>query len=211
MALGVGAAAVAGFGASFGRDLYKSSKRAAGTLMLLGAFLASISLPYIGARNLARGRAPGEWWKLIIDVLIIPIGFAVAVALAFIAGVLFGDEGLGVSVLLLLAASAAATLTGLLVGLIQRPSTKRRHAIAARNEMFLSRQGIRETGQSEITHVDGEGNALRLIERSKDALVFMAVGKKNRRAYIELSSDGEMLGYTGVVPLGAYRSLGRAA
>jgi hypothetical protein len=39
----------------------------------------------------------------------------------------------------------------------------------------------------------------------KDSLDFLAVGIRNRRAYIRLSPEGEMTGYTGVIPMDAPR------
>lgn len=97
------------------------------------------------------------------------------------------------------------------MGLVQRPRAKRRYAIALRNEEFLAFHGIHETGEVETTHFDADGNALRLMERTPNSIVFMAVGKHNRRAYIELTKEGEMIGYTGVGPLGSARNTGTAA
>ena len=108
-------------------------------------------------------------------------------------------------------AAVAGATVGVLVGLIQRPKRRRRHAVAVRNEQFLESYGIRETGEAETTHFDADGNALRLMERTPNSIVFMAVGKRNKRAYIGLTNEGEMINYTGVVPLGATRTLDTAA
>jgi len=48
---------------------------------------------------------------------------------------------------------------------------------------------------------NSNNNKLRLLEENNDMLVFMAVGRRNRRAYINFDQDGRMIEYTGVVKL----------
>ena len=66
---------------------------------------------------------------------------------------------------------------------------------------FLLQNRIQETGDEDVTHIDSSNNKLRLLEENTDMLVFMAVGRRNRRAYINLDRDGRMIEYTGVVKL----------
>lgn len=207
----MGGSAIAGFGAAAGRDLYKGTKKATGTLILLIAIAASISLPFLGMRNLMRGHAPGEGWKAIGDVLLVPTGIAIGVAVAVFGGLMLGEEPFALAIITIVGSGLAAAVIGAIFGLGQRPSTQRRYKIAVANEEFLNRLGIRETGETEISHIDGEGNALRLMERTDDSIVFMAVGKRNKRAYIRLSPRGEMQNYTGVVALGSSRDMDTAA
>jgi len=210
VALGVGGAAVAGFGASAGRDFYRSVKKSIGGLFVLFAVAGAVFLPFLGMRNLFRGYAPGEWWKSIGDILLVPAGMGLGIGVAMFAG-LMGLELMTMSFVIILGGSTIAAVTGIFVGLVQRPRAKRRYAIALRNEEFLASHGIHETGEVETTHFDADGNALRLMERTPNSIVFMAVGKRNRRAYIELTKEGEMIGYTGVVPLGPARNTDTAA
>lgn len=206
VALGAGGAAVAGFGASAGRDFYRSVKKSIGSLIVLVAIAGAIFLPFLGARNLFRGYAPGEWWKSIGDMLLVLTGIGLGIGVALLSG-LMGEELMAMSFVVITGASLVAGVVGSLVGLVQRPRTKRRYAIALRNEQFLASHGIHETGEIETTHFDADGNALRLMERTPNSIVFMAVGKRNKRAYIGLTKEGEMTDYTGVVPLGSARSM----
>lgn len=211
VALGVGGSAVAGFGASAGRDLYKSVKKSTGFIVLLVAVAAAVSLPFIGMRNLLRGRAPGEGWKALGDILLVPAGIVIGIGVALFAGLIMGEEPMAVTLMSIIGAALVAGALGLLFGLISRPGAQRRYAIAVRNEEFLVSHGIRETGETEITHFDADGNTLRLMERTQNSIVFMVVGKRNKRAYITLANDGEMTDYTGVVALGASRDKETAA
>lgn len=211
VALGVGGAAVAGFGASAGRDLYKSIKRSTGFIILLVAVAGALILPFVGMRNLLRGHAPGEWWKGIGDVLLVPTGIGIGVGVALFIGLIMGNEPMAMSFIAIAVAAIAGATIGFSTGLIQRPSTQRRYAIALQNEQFLSARSIRETGETETTHYDADGNALRLIERTSNSIVFLAVGKRNKRAYIGLTKEGKMTDYTGVVSLGAPRNMDTVA
>lgn len=211
IALGVGGSAVAGFGAAAGRDIWKGTKKASGFLILLIAIAASVSLPFLGIRNLMRGHAPGEGWKSIGDILMVPAGMAIGVGVSVFSGLMLGEERFALAIITIVGSGIVAAVVGAIVGLGQRPSTQRRYSIAVANEAFLDGLGIRETGESEITHIDGEGNALRFMERTSNSIVFMAVGKRNKRAYIGLSPQGEMQNYTGVVALGAARDMDTAA
>lgn len=211
LAVGVGGSAVAGFGLAAGRDAYHTIKRNRGTIVLIAALAAAISMPFIGMRNAMRGHAPGEAWKGIGYLLMVPAGFGISFGLAFLVGAMFGEEPQALTFLGLAGAGVAAAVIGAVVGVFQRPATKRRYEIIARNEIFLAEQGISETGEEEVTHYDGEGNALRALERTPNSIVFMAVGKRNKRSYITLSPEGEMIDYSGVVALGSARKMGAAA
>ncbi len=49
-----GKSAVFGFGASAGRDMWKSTKKNSDIIFLFVIFLAVITLPFLGGRNLTR-------------------------------------------------------------------------------------------------------------------------------------------------------------
>lgn len=211
VALGAGGAAVLGFGAAAGRDLWRGTKKASGGILLLIAIAAAVTLPFIGARNLFRGHAPGEGWKSVGDILLVPAGIAIGIIVSGFAGTMLGEQPFYLVIFAIVTASLAAAGIGIFVGLMQRPTMQKRFAIAAANEAFLNQVGIRETGESEISHIDAEGNGLRLMERTNDSIVFMAVGKRNKRAYIAITPDGAMRSYSGVVSLGNSRNLGGVA
>ena len=94
---------------------------------------------------------------------------------------------------------AGLTGLGFLIGILQRPSRKRQFVIEEENKIFLVQYGIRETGGKDVTHIDSNNSNLRLLEENNDMLVFMAVGRRGKRAYINLDQDGKMIEYTGVV------------
>ena len=134
---------------------------------------------------------------VILNLLIWGLG---ALVLSFVASILAEESENSISVFL---GAPLVSLTGLgfLIGVLQRPGRKRQFAIEEENETFLLQNGIQETGGEDVTHIDSNNNKLRLLEENNDMLVFMAVGRRNRRAYINFDQDGRMIEYTGVVKL----------
>jgi len=206
-AAGVSGAALAGFGLGIGRNAWRHAKKNYLAIMVLIAMFASLSLPFLGGRNLIRGypqRSPV--WVLTgcaESLALVVLGTAIAFGLTLVAIAMLSDQpqaATGAMAIVVAASFTAAALAlGLVVGLFQRPGRLRRFAIAEANHEFLEDLGFRETGEQEITHYDGEGNALRLLERATDAMVFLAVGRRSKRAYIELDKNGLMTGYSGVI------------
>ncbi|GLU28000.1 hypothetical protein [Brucella sp. NBRC 12950] len=205
IAAGVGGAAVAGFGLSMGRDIYKGAKKNSGNLLLL---LSVIFCPFIGGRELVRGHDRGVLGTFFItyigSILLIAIGFISASILAFegLAVTSKEAEAGGVMILsIIIGAAVTAFLAGigLLVGFYQR--SKRLHAFAVKrhNERFLTELGFKETDGKDITHYAPDGQGLRFLEAHPGKLVFMAVGKRGKRAFIDLDEDGKMKSYTGIV------------
>ena len=88
---------------------------------------------------------------------------------------------------------------GMLTGLYQRPKRLRAFAVKRHNERFLAENGFKETDGKDITHYAPDGQALRFLEAHPGKLVFMVVGKRGKRAFIDLDENGRMLSYTGVV------------
>ena len=211
IALGVGGSAISGFGGAAGRDIYKSVKRSTGLIIALISIAAAVSLPFIGMRNLFRGRAPGEEWKAIGDILLVLAGIVIGIGVGLFAGITMGQDVSAMSLITIVGAGIMAGVIGALAGVISRPGAQRRYRIATRNQEFLDTHGIHESGGTEITHYDVNGNALRLFERTVNSIVFMVVGKRNKRAYITLTKNGEMIDYSGVVSLGAGRDQENAA
>lgn len=198
LALGVGGAAVGGYGAAIGRDAWKETKRNGLVLIILALAAGAAFLPYWGARMIFRGHPEGATF------IAIPFG-AVLVAVGWVAATLllgWAFQGDRQAMLWVFGLAGASTAAGIWIGLGEREKRFRIHRVANQNEAFLDRFGIVETGESEITHHDRDGNALRVLERTNETIVFMGVGSRNQRAYIKLSDEGEMLGYTGLIELG---------
>lgn len=202
VAAGVGGAAVAGFGLSFGRDIYKKTKKDIGIIVLV---LAVIFCPFIGGRGLVRGHDRGVLGTLFLTVigsmLLIAAGFCAATVVSFMVvsmGKVDPDKAPAMAVLLGLVLTAVIAGIGCVVGLFQRPKRLKAFAASRANEKFLADNGFRETDGTDITHYDPSGQPLRFLEAHPDRLVFMAVGRRGKRAYIDLDQDGRMLSYSGV-------------
>lgn len=94
---------------------------------------------------------------------------------------------------------------GFTLGGIQRPTRKRVFSIESANDEFLDKHGFIETHEKDITHIDAEGNQLRLLETGATRFVFMQPGTRGKRAYIEIDDEGRMARYTGLVDMKSYK------
>lgn len=203
VAASMGGAAVAGFGLAAGRDLYKGTKNSAGLLLLLGAALVC---PFIGGRELVRGHDRGFWGTFFLtyigSILLLLVSIAASSSIIFYfslfsttnndAASIAGAVILGTAITLLIA------LIGILVGLYQRPKRLKKFSIVRENESFLLKNGFQETNGTDITHYDLHGNGLRFLEAHPTKIVFMVVGRRGKRAFIDLDNDGKMIAYTGI-------------
>jgi len=205
LAAGLGGAAVAGFGLSVGRDVYKSTKKGAGLILIVAAALGAILLPMLGARELVRGHDRGPFGTAFITIIgsfaLIAIGFVLGLVLL---SIVMSDKtdpqkAQAAAIVSAMGATGVFSLIGLLWGAAQRGVRLRTFEIAKANERFLTSIGFQETGGDDITHYDQDGQALRLLESHGNRLVFMAVGRRGKRAFIDLAPDGKMLSYSGVI------------
>lgn len=205
IAAGIGGAAVAGYGLSMGRDLWKSTKRNQGIIIAILALIGAIALPMLGCRELVRGHdrgAVGTLFKTVIgSTLLVLVGLALAViCFSFLTqDKNDSDASMAAAIILGICSTAIFGFIGIFWGFVQRPGRLRTVATARANERFLAETGFRETGGDDITHYDPSGQALRFLEAHSDRLVFMAVGRRGKRAYIDLAADGRMVAYSGVV------------
>lgn len=182
LAVGASGAAAGGFGAAIGRDLWKSTKKRPAAILALAVLACALVLPLIGGRNLTRGY-PGHAGKgLLLGLPAILLGGALMLVIVETVG--SGQEATfqldAQDYLIAGSATCSAALLGMAWGALQRTGRYRRYAILRHNEAFLSQIGLVETGEEETTHYDSSGAPLRLIERTHDSLVFMAVGRRNR-------------------------------
>ncbi|MFL0693675.1 MAG: hypothetical protein ACJLUP_16725 [Agrobacterium tumefaciens] len=209
IAAGVGGAAVAGFGLSLGRDAYGSLRRNF-TLILLLAF--AFVGPFLGGRELVRGHDRGVLATLFLTVvgslLMIILGFVAALIIVTFGSIILGaavtrdeaDTALLTQTLLMATAwTAVLALAGMMVGISQRGSRLRALEVKRSNDNFLKTNGFVETDGSDVTHYDREGIGLRFLEAHPGKLVFMAIGRRGKRAFINLDPEGRMVDYTGIV------------
>lgn len=174
---------------------------------------AAVAFPFLGGRNLTRGYQRNFVETILMtwcsSLLLIALGFGLCVYFAPLAASLghSADEAANLQDtdttyrLWAIVLPAFSFALGLVVGLMQRSTRLEGFAVAAANDAFLLRAGIRATGATDVTHYDGGNNPLRYIETRGNEMVFMAVGRRNRRAYIELDATGRMIRYSGIIPL----------
>ncbi len=66
----------------------------------------------------------------------------------------------------------------------------------------MERNGIEEIdGGDSFSHMDSEGNMLRLISTGVDVIVFMVVGRRSKRSMITIDKNGKFLEYSGAVSI----------
>jgi hypothetical protein len=203
IALGVAGAAVVGYGAAIGRDAWKATKKGSFVLIVLALVAGTFAMPFLGARTLTRGYPKSEHTPILKGLLLIAGGLVAGLMLfAIVRLYVPGDRS---DLLFVLGMVAASVCLGLLYGASQKSARLRIFSIAEQNEAFLEQLGFEELDGTEVTHVDGDGNPLRLTEHNSERIVFMAVGRRNLRAYIRLSPEGQMLTYSGVIPITEFR------
>ncbi|RUY95819.1 MULTISPECIES: hypothetical protein [unclassified Mesorhizobium] len=203
VAAGIGGPAVAGFGFAFGRDIYKKTKK---NVELIALLLAAVICPFIGGRGLVRGHDRGIFGTIFLTVLasllLIAAGLCAATLLMLGVLMLVADGKLDSPFLIALLGAFVLTALlagmGIVVGLVQRPKRLKAIAVGKFNERFLEENGFRETDGDDITHYDDSGQALRFLEAHQNRLIFMAVSRRGKRAFIDLDQDGRMIGYSGV-------------
>lgn len=208
LAVQVGGAATAGFGLSLGRDIYNRFKpRSFSSAIIIIASICGPVLPVIGGIALLQGYRRGRVGTIFLtfglSMLAIVGGFFVVLLLAVV--VSSALSGISTKDFLemygawIIAATAGLTLIGMVIGVFRRGRRLRRFAAIDHNEAFLAENGFKETNGRDVTHYDPDGNALRFLEASPGRLAFMVVGRRGRRAYIDLDHSGRMLSYSGVV------------
>ncbi|ESX14459.1 hypothetical protein X768_01675 [Mesorhizobium sp. LSJC265A00] len=203
VAAGIGGTAVAGFGFAFGRDIYKKTKK---NVELIALLLAAVFCPFIGGRGLVRGHDRGIFGTIFLtvlgSVLLIVAGFCAATLLLFGVLVMFNDGNAHSPLRFALVGGFVVTaiiaMIGLVAGVVQRPKRLKVIAVAKFNDRFLKENGFQETDGDDITHHDANGQMLRFLEGHPDRLVFLAVGRRGKRAFIDLDQDGRMVSYSGI-------------
>lgn len=68
-----------------------------------------------------------------------------------------------------------------------------------RNQVFLKSLGFKEIGDGDLSYIDAEGNALRLVQSDSAQITFIVIGRRRSRAYIKLDKKGRYTSYTGPI------------
>lgn len=190
-------AAVGGFGASFGRDLYRSAKKNPVVFVVIGALLLAF-----GWRNLFLGQGRSATYRVFVtffgSIIMILIGSAITGMGGFYLSSIFagadGQPNLLIPIILICAISAV----GVIWGRRDRTARRRRAEIEDRNIQFMREIGLEDSGFESDTLRDSEGNILKIREQTDDRIVFSVAGRRGLRAAIGVR-DGEMISYTGIV------------
>ena len=186
--------------AAFGRDTYRSTKK---NLLVIAAIAAAAVLPFLGARRMVRGyrTGGGAIWGALSGTVLLAIGLLPALVFGAIAASQGsgGDAFPALAFLFFGAISGISTLGGGIAGLVGRGKRFRMFQVEDANLAFLEANGITASEGDDVHYFDAQGNALRVIEATQEAVILMPIGTRNKRAYITITKDGEMLEYSGVV------------
>lgn len=190
-------AAVGGFGASFGRDLYRGAKKNPVVFVIIGALLLAF-----GWRNLFLGRGRSATYRIFVtffgSVVMILIGTIITgIAGFYLSSIVAGTNGqpsIWIPLILLCSISGI----GILWGRRDRTARQRMAEIEDRNVQFLLEIGLEDSGFESDTLRDSNGNILKIKEQADDRIVFSVAGKRGLRAAIGMRG-GEMISYTGIV------------
>lgn len=179
--------AVAGFGASAGRDTYKEFKNGNPALVAI----AGLFLVTWGYRGIARNA--GNATRSNRPARIIGNAAAALVGTALIYGVfviLTPEESRGNVVWITLGFHAISALVGTLWGNVVKKRELREYDVEAHNVAFMEEHGLRDSLFESDLLEDENGNRLRVKETRDDRIVFTVVGRRGLRAAISLSKVG---------------------
>lgn len=231
----LGGSAIAGFGLSFGRDVYKTTKnnlKKIGFLLLIVGVLIG---PYIGGVWLSRNYETiwGSIFKRIGALIFLVPCFLVLMVISGFTFILVSEEGNGstpqeitraepaygtvsesgsveqaaiedieLSDLYLLRQAfylpGGILLIGLIAGSIQRK--KRRDVWDAEhaNEQFMIAQGLIEQEDGTIEE-ESTGQHYRIDHVGSRRITLFPIGRRGRRAYINIDTDGKYSEFTGLM------------
>jgi hypothetical protein len=192
-------AATFGFGASFGRDLYRGAKK---NPILLG--IAAALLLCFGWRNLFLGDGHGVAYRIFVtfigSILMIVAGAALLLGCLFEVLIYFTHDNLTIFWMISVIIIGVLSLIGINWGRRDRDTRASARQLEEKNRNFLHEAGLRDSGFDSNMLEDEEGNRLKLIEQTDDRIVFSVAGRRGLRAAIT-TDGGEMVAYTGIVKI----------
>ena len=188
-------AATYGFGASFGRDLYKAAKKNP----IVWAIIGILMIAY-GWRNFYLGIGHGAAYKVFVTFLGSTLLIAMGTGGFLFVGAAMAEDTNGTSVLIVLGLIILSTLAGNIWGAKDRKKRIRVEELAEQNAAFLNEIGLRDSDFDTDLLQDADGNLLKLIEQDDSKIVFSVAGKRGLRAAIRLE-QGRMVDFTGIVRL----------
>lgn len=208
---GVFGSAVAGFGLSLGRDLYKGGKKSNDStpiilviiVILIGIYISFVSGLWLG-RNY-KNIIFSIFMKLLSLVMIAAITF-------FWIGFWNTDSNMVDNVQTMRDVPFSEFskswvfwvpfilfILGLLIGFMQRAKRKKAWVAEEFNEKYLKSLGLSELENGEL--VDKSGQRFRIDSQTKNKITLFAIKRRNKRAFISLGEDGKMNSYSGMVSI----------
>ena len=230
----LGGSAVAGFGLSFGRDVYKGTKKKTLLVIAISIFLLSIFGTFISGVWLTRN------YRYIYSSIFSRIG---GLLIAFISSIscsicvftiiqFANIYGLGVQQYFIIDPNPVLKLIneygflsdtvkliitiffsvygfsfttiiffiGLIVGYSQRSKRKRLWEAEVANEEFMQANNLHEYEDGTIEDRANEQN-FRVDHLGSDRITLFPLGKRGKRAYIYIDSNGHFSKYSGIVKL----------
>ena len=188
-------AATFGFGASFGRDLYRAAKKNPIIWVIIGILMIAF-----GWRNLYLGLGRGPIYKFFVTFLGSAILIVVGTVGFLAVGLLAMEEMGNVPMLIALGIILVSTIAGNIWGINDRKKQIQAAKIAKQNQDFMIDIGLKDSDFDTDLLQDADGNLLRQVEQTSDKIVFSVSGKRGYRAAIKLE-NGRMVEYTGIVKL----------
>ena len=199
----VAGSALAGFGLSFGRDVYKKTKEYWPVLLVL-LLLAGVFFSALWLFRNYRTTAGALFKRIGALVVLVASSVGVFYVLMFLQGFVSGVNYLVPSTV---AVYGILFLMGMWTGIRHRRKRRTAWEAEEHNEAFLAHHGL------EVVDVDDKGNlrlrdnsdggAYRLMENLDVAgeLEFMALGRRNKRAYLRYDGNGRYTEWSGMVAI----------
>lgn len=203
----IGGSAVAGFGLSLGRDVYKKAKQNIGSILLIAAIVLSIFGLFVAGiwffRNYRTTIKMIIFRFLSVITALFSCVFLLSLVYIFKSNPSVIEPLQGIFVIASGPTGAIFVgifLVGGLLGFSQRGKRKRIWSAEESNSTFLSEVGLdfdKESGHA----FDKSGNKYRIEGISENRVVLFAVGRKNKRGFITIDKDGRYLDWSGLVSI----------
>lgn len=184
-----------GFGASAGRDLYRSAKKNPIIYLIIGIFLVTF-----GWRNYYLGFGRSKMYRIFItyigSTLMVLIGSIIILAI----GLIFSSNDEIWPIFVAAGVIFVSVIIGNFWGISSRHSRITAMETLIYNQKFLADIGLTDSDFEKDMLQDQAGNLLKLKEQNDEKIVFTVAGKRGLRSAIKLE-NGRMVDYTGIVKI----------
>ncbi|WP_193090524.1 hypothetical protein [Advenella sp. FME57] len=226
----IAGSAMAGFGFSLGRDTYKRTKKAskdgAFALFLIGMVIVGLMLTQYSMMWFFRNYQSFVAMILMRVVALISYTAGIAISgiffwmIGFWIGELLFDKPNGFIEMLSGLAGPAfqasdppsqfatifafgilvfLTVSGVITGVKQRAARLKAWAAEEHNRQFMKEHQLFETKEGYIS--DPEGNIFEEKFRDSDSVMFLAKGRRNKRALLKFDESGKFTVWTGMLSI----------